>query len=91
MVDAINSLLAALRRAPDTIAKDALNLLGNEGGRFTQEFETWRLIEASEAILDLILGNIEGTPAMTDFMPGSKTVPNKTQHHKSDRAGGSEA
>lgn len=78
ITDAIRSVLKHLSRAPDTLDKNVLNLLGIDSGSFTQNIETWRLIEVSEAFLDLIDGKITGTAESTEFMPGCRDKPNKT-------------
>ena len=50
---AVDSLLQALEKAPKELSKDVLNLLGTEGGYYTDDFETWRLIEVAHAFLGL--------------------------------------
>ena len=47
--DAIESLLKDLAESPDHLNKDVLNIMGFNGGTFTSDIETWRLIEVSEA------------------------------------------
>jgi hypothetical protein len=69
VVDAINALLSDLRKAPDSLDKDVLKLLGMDGS-FTHDVETWRLIEVGQAFLDLIDGKITSTAESTEFMPG---------------------
>ena len=70
VIDAINSLIVVLRNAPEQLNKDVLNIMGL-GGEFLINIETFRLIEISEAMLDLIAGKV-GTEdgSDTSFMPG---------------------
>jgi hypothetical protein len=66
------SLRDALRKAPQSISKDALNLLNFEGAQWDEDFETRRLVETADAFLSLLEGKIAGTARSTDFMPGSR-------------------
>jgi hypothetical protein len=68
VVDAIQSLLAALKKAPPTVDGNTLNLLGIDG--FAGNPETWRLIEVGQAFLDLIDGKITTTAGDDAPMPG---------------------
>ncbi len=74
VVKAIRSLLENLKHAPETLDMGVLNLLG-VANTFTQHVESWRLIEISEAVLDVIEGKIESTAEQTDFMPGCQEAP----------------
>lgn len=69
VVSAIISLLSVLKRAPDLLGKDALNLMGMSG-TFTADIETYRLIALSEALLDLIDGKVGSDASDTSFTPG---------------------
>lgn len=77
IMDAIRSVLKHLGRASDTLDKNVLNLLGIDGCTFTQDIDTWRLVEVGEAFLDLIDGKITGTAESTEFMPGCRDKPNQ--------------
>jgi len=68
---AIDSLLAALRRAPTALDANTLDLLGIEGIQFAPIERMW-LQEIGLAFLDLLDGKITCTPSSTEVMPGSK-------------------
>ncbi|MCA9177126.1 MAG: hypothetical protein KDB14_21705 [Planctomycetales bacterium] len=68
--DAIHSLLKVLRESPAQLSKDVLNAMGFCGGAFTADIQTWRLVEVSEAVIDLLDGKIGSTASDTSFMPG---------------------
>lgn len=68
---AIDSLLAALCRAPMSLDSDTLNLLGIEGMQCAPIERTW-LQEIGHAFLDLLDGKIRCVPSSTEVMPGSK-------------------
>lgn len=71
VISCVDSLKNSLKKAPDFLDKDFLNLLGSEG-EFLSDFETARLIEVSDAILGLVNGTVGSTDASdTSFMPGS--------------------
>ena len=70
---AVQSLLQALEKAPKELSKDVLNLLAIEGFVFTDDFETWRLIEVAHAFLGLLDGKITSTARSTAFMPGTRS------------------
>ncbi|WP_282081586.1 hypothetical protein [Aquimarina algiphila] len=70
VTDAIYSLLAELKKAPDKLDRNVLNLMGC--GEWIADFETYRLIELSEAILDLIDGKVGSGPEDTSFMLGCR-------------------
>lgn len=55
VLDAINLLLISLRQAPGLLDRRVLNLMGFNGG-FAVDIESSRLIEVSEAMVDLING-----------------------------------
>lgn len=76
IIESIEKLLVLLRKSPEKLNKDVLNLIGIESGHFSQDIDSWRLIEVSEAFLDLIDGRFTGTAAVTDFMPGCRDKPN---------------
>lgn len=71
VLDAIASLMSALCKAPGTLDKGVLNLIGMET-KFVGDFETWRLMEVGEAFKNLIDGKIDSTAAETKFMPGCR-------------------
>ena len=54
VINAIHSLLSVLKKAPDKLDMHVLNLMGC--GEWQLNVETIKLIEMSEAILDLING-----------------------------------
>jgi len=68
VTDAIHSLLIVLKKAPEKLDKNVISLMGC--GEWQINFETFRLIEVSEAILDLIEGKVGNGPEDTSFMPG---------------------
>ena len=70
VIDAINSLLSELKKAPDNLDMNVINLMGC--GEWRGNFETYRLVELSEAILDLIDGKVGSGPEDTSFMPGCR-------------------
>ena len=76
IVRTIHDFLKTLDTAPEELNKDVLNLMGIEG-KFCGDFDTWRLIEVSEAFLDLIEGKIQSDPSETDIFPGSGKEPMK--------------
>jgi hypothetical protein len=71
VIAAIDSLMSALGGAQKAIDKDALNLLGFEGGEFTRDIPSCGLIEVGKAFRDLYAGKIDSTASETSFMPGS--------------------
>lgn len=71
--NAIDSLLAQLKKAPARLDGPTLNLLGIEG-TFVESFETCRLIEVGGAFLELMDGKIKSTARSTEFMPGSRAA-----------------
>jgi hypothetical protein len=68
--DAINSLLKDLATCPAHLSKDVLNIMGLDGGEFSADIETWRLVEISTAVIDLLDGKVGATASDTSFMPG---------------------
>lgn len=70
VLDAINSLLKSLRQAPGLLDRGVLNIMGFSGG-FVRDIESWRLIEVSEAFVDLINGKQFGDASTSLLMPGS--------------------
>lgn len=68
--DAIRSLLMDLEDSPEHLNKDVLNLMGIDSGKFTADIETWRLIEVSKAVVDLLDGKIGSSASDASFMPG---------------------
>lgn len=48
-----------------------LNLIGISG-EFVEDIETFRLLEISKAILDLIAGKVGADASDTSFMPGCR-------------------
>ncbi|MGF1868316.1 hypothetical protein L4D15_24245 [Enterovibrio norvegicus] len=72
VVSAISSLLKELKQAPDELDKDVLNLMGSFS-KFAGNVETFRLVEISQAVLDLIEGKVGTDDASdTSFMPGCR-------------------
>jgi hypothetical protein len=71
---AVDSIMQSLEKAPKTLSKDVLNLLGfwERGVLWIEDFETWRLLEVGHAFVGLIEGKITGTGS-TEFMPGSRS------------------
>ena len=69
--NAIESLMAKLKKAPEELDGPTLDLLGIEG-TFRDPFETSRLIEVGEAFVRLLDGQITDTATSTEFMPGSR-------------------
>lgn len=70
VLTAIQSMLAALRKAPATLSGDVLNLMGMEG-IFHGDCQTAALIEVGHAFIDLIEGRVSSDASDTSFMPGS--------------------
>jgi hypothetical protein len=70
VLDAINSLLISLRQAPELLDRRVFNLMGFSG-EFVRDIESWRLVEVSEAIVDLINGKQFGNASTSLPMPGS--------------------
>jgi hypothetical protein len=73
---AIHSLLNALKKAPNHLSNGVLNLMGFNDGEFTQDLETWRLVEIGQAYLDLLDGKIQTRSSDSFFMPGSREQKN---------------
>ncbi len=71
VVGAIESLLVCLRKAPEKLNKDVLNLLGVSGVEYLHDIDTWRFIEVGESFLALIAGDLTGSPDNAAFMPGT--------------------
>ena len=71
---AMDSLRKRLRKAPDQLNKDVLNLLGWDGIEYMHDFETQRLLQVESAFRDLIEGRITDTIQPTEFMPGSVRI-----------------
>ena len=69
VIAAINSLLSVLRDSPALLNKDVLNLMGFSG-HIEGDIETYRLIEISEAMLNLISGKVGSIASDTSFTPG---------------------
>lgn len=74
VVRSIESLLKALSKAPPTLDKGVLNVLGMDG-EFGQDFETSGLLQVGQAFLDLVDGKIGSDASDTSFMPGSTAGP----------------
>jgi hypothetical protein len=73
---AIESLLAALDRAPVTFDPQTLNLLGMADDlMLIAPIERRALQGIGQAFLDLLDGKINGTCSSTAIMPGSKPYP----------------
>ncbi|HEY2882825.1 MAG TPA: hypothetical protein VGJ15_10335 [Pirellulales bacterium] len=66
----IDSLLSALKKAPPTLGREVLNLIGISV-TFFRDYETWRLVEVGNAFLDLLDRKINSDASSTAFMPGS--------------------
>jgi len=71
VLDAINSLQDTLTRAPQTLDKGVLNVMGFTNGAWTEDFEVSRLQEVGQAFLDLIEGKVHSDATDSSFMPGS--------------------
>src|SRR5262245_42887534 len=84
---AIGSLLAVLRSAPPHLSMDVLNLMGFDGGEFTADIETWRLVEVGEAFLALLDGKVTAGPSDAAFMPGSRAQRHAEPGAAPDRRG----
>ena len=69
VIDAIKSLQQSLADAPSDLNGDVLNLLGIEG-KFGGNVETLRLIEVTQAVIDLVEGRLTSTAKDSSFMPG---------------------
>lgn len=76
ILNAIESLLKKLVVSPKKLDKNVINLLGLNGD-IPADIETWRLVEISNAFIDLINGKIYKSIRKTEFMPGSKEKPYK--------------
>jgi hypothetical protein len=72
--NAIDSLLAALRRGSAPLGGGTLDLLGIEGIQFDSIERRW-LQEIGQAFIDLLDGRITCTARSTEVMPGSKPYP----------------
>jgi len=70
-MDAIDSLLTALRQAKTPLDADTLNLLGIEGSEFTAPISRGWLEDIGHAFLDLLDGKITCVASSTEIMPGS--------------------
>lgn len=70
VLKALMDLGAALRRAPEELDKDTINILGFEGGRVVGDIETWRLMEINESMISLVNGKQYADAADKSFMPG---------------------
>ena len=70
IVAAIQSFTRALKKGPDKLNHQTLNLLGFEGGEFIEDIERERLLEIADAFLALIAGEIQSDASSTEFMPG---------------------
>jgi hypothetical protein len=69
---AIESLRAALLKAPARLDKSVLNLLGFDYIQWVDDFETRKLLEVADAFTDLINGKVTSDATDTSFMPGSR-------------------
>lgn len=69
--DAIDSLLAALRKGKSPLDASTLNLLGIESSEFEAPLERVWLTEIGQAFIDLLDGRITCTVESTEVMPGS--------------------
>ena len=70
ILDAIASLRKSLENAPATLDHHALNLLGFSFS-FSDNPDTWRLLDVADAFVDLIEGRVTSTVESTEWMPGS--------------------
>jgi hypothetical protein len=70
VLTAIESLSRALKKGPDKLDDQTLNVLGFEGGVFIDDIERERLLEIADAFLALIAGEIHSDASSTEFMPG---------------------
>jgi hypothetical protein len=70
VLETIESLMKALKKAPETLNKDVINLFERSGAYWLEDCETWRLIEVGEAFKDLIEGKIMSTSADRLPRPG---------------------
>lgn len=85
---AIHSLLDDLAMSPSQLNKDVLNIMGFDSGTFTSDIETWRLIEVSDAVLNLLDGKVGSAPTDTSFMPGCGPTRIAEQSHPPEPAAG---
>ena len=77
VIDAIDSLMDVLAKAPPMLNGPTLDVLGIDG-TFHDGFDTRRLIEVGNAFKDSLAGRITCTAESTDFMPGSKWIDEPT-------------
>lgn len=75
---AVHSLLAALSKGQAQISAGTLNLMGFSNGPFLCDVDAWRLVEVSEAFLNLLDGKITDDASGTAFMPGCGEHPSPT-------------
>jgi len=71
IVAATDSLMSALQGVADRIDKDALNLLGMEGGPWHHDFPTSSLIKTADAFRDLYAGRVVTTASDSIFVPAA--------------------
>jgi hypothetical protein len=72
VLNAIESLLEALRENTGLINRNALNLMGIASGRWTTGFQADLLIEVGEAFVALVNGHPFGDAGAGGPMPGSR-------------------
>jgi hypothetical protein len=74
VLNAIESLRKALLKAPPTLDRGVLNVLGFDplSARWIRDFETRRLLEVTDAFTDLIHGRVDSDASDTAFMPGCR-------------------
>ena len=73
--NAVHALLDALSKGPTQLSAATLNLMGISSGRFVHDIDAWRLVEISQAFLDLLDGKITDDARSTAFMPGCREQP----------------
>jgi hypothetical protein len=73
--NAVHALLDALSKGPTQLSASTLNLMGISSGSFRGDIDAWRLVEVSQAFLDLLDGKITDEARSTAFMPGCREHP----------------
>ncbi len=74
VLGAIESLRTALLKAPPTLDRGVINVLGfdPQSGPWANNFETRSLLEIADAFTDLIHGRITSDARDKSFMPGCR-------------------
>jgi hypothetical protein len=71
VIAATDSLMNALKGVAHVIDRDALNLLGMEGGPWHHHFPTSSLIKTAHAFHDLYAGRVRTTASDSTFVPAA--------------------